>query len=226
MRKLITRDDLFNQVWSNPMTKVANDYGLSDVGLKKICKRHKIPVPGRGYWAKVVHDKNVQVKTLSTQNDPKLEKIAIYASAKSRLSPEVQQRIEEVTWRENQPENKINLSSSPNESHPVVLRMKKKLDSKKPDNNNLINSKAPDLISCSISVESKFRLFSFLNTFLFAMESRGHKIEAGKISVAININGERLPIKITEQTAQPLHGVSSTSLQFKPNGNLVFHIDE
>lgn len=28
-------------------------YGLSDVGLVKICKKLGIPVPGRGYWAKV-----------------------------------------------------------------------------------------------------------------------------------------------------------------------------
>jgi hypothetical protein len=35
------------------MTKVAADLGVSDVAVKKICDKHRIPVPGRGYWAKI-----------------------------------------------------------------------------------------------------------------------------------------------------------------------------
>lgn len=43
-----TLEELFAQVWERPMTKVAADYGISDVALKKICEKHHIPVPGRG----------------------------------------------------------------------------------------------------------------------------------------------------------------------------------
>ena len=46
----LTREELFKKVWERPMTKVAAEYGISDVGLKKICDKHRIPVPGRGYW--------------------------------------------------------------------------------------------------------------------------------------------------------------------------------
>jgi len=35
-----------------PVAKVAESFGLSDVGLAKICGRHRVPVPPRGYWAK------------------------------------------------------------------------------------------------------------------------------------------------------------------------------
>jgi hypothetical protein len=34
------------------MSKLALQYGISDVGLAKVCKRYKIPRPPRGYWAK------------------------------------------------------------------------------------------------------------------------------------------------------------------------------
>ena len=47
----LTREELFKQVWERPMTKAAADYGISDVALKKICDKHRIPVPGRGYPA-------------------------------------------------------------------------------------------------------------------------------------------------------------------------------
>jgi len=46
----LTREELYELVWSEPMVKAAARYGMSDVNLKKICRKHGIPVPGRGYW--------------------------------------------------------------------------------------------------------------------------------------------------------------------------------
>jgi hypothetical protein len=47
----ISRDDLYEIVWSEPMLSACRKFGISDVALAKACRRHRIPVPGRGYWA-------------------------------------------------------------------------------------------------------------------------------------------------------------------------------
>jgi hypothetical protein len=49
----ISRPDLYEQVWTEPMTKVAERLGISDVGLAKACVRADIPTPPRGHWAKL-----------------------------------------------------------------------------------------------------------------------------------------------------------------------------
>jgi hypothetical protein len=49
----LSREDLYELVWSKPMRDLAKDFGISDVGLAKRCRRLGIPVPGRGYWARV-----------------------------------------------------------------------------------------------------------------------------------------------------------------------------
>src|SRR5580700_10492940 len=49
----LSREDLYELVWSKPMLELAKDFGISDRGLAKRCKRLGIPVPGRGYWARV-----------------------------------------------------------------------------------------------------------------------------------------------------------------------------
>src|ERR1700733_11954397 len=49
----ITRTELYDKVWSVPMQKLAVEFGLSGRGLAKLCDRHQIPVPGRGYWARL-----------------------------------------------------------------------------------------------------------------------------------------------------------------------------
>ena len=48
----VTRKQLYEEVWTEPMARLAKRYGLSDVGLAKICAAHNIPRPPRGYWAK------------------------------------------------------------------------------------------------------------------------------------------------------------------------------
>ena len=49
----LSREDLYELVWSKPMRDLAKDFGISDVGLAKRCRRLGIPVPGRGYWARI-----------------------------------------------------------------------------------------------------------------------------------------------------------------------------
>jgi hypothetical protein len=50
---LVTREQLYEQVWTIPTQTLAKQYGISDVGLSKICRRLNVPKPGLGYWAKV-----------------------------------------------------------------------------------------------------------------------------------------------------------------------------
>ena len=58
-RQTLSRQDLYDAVWAKPMREVSRDLGVSDVGLAKLCRRHAIPTPERGYWSKLRHGKSV-----------------------------------------------------------------------------------------------------------------------------------------------------------------------
>jgi len=45
----ISRGELYRLVWEMPLTKLAGEFGISDVGLAKACRRHKIPTPPVGH---------------------------------------------------------------------------------------------------------------------------------------------------------------------------------
>jgi hypothetical protein len=49
----VSRKELYELVWSKPMVELAKDFGLSDVAVAKRCRKLGVPVPGRGYWARV-----------------------------------------------------------------------------------------------------------------------------------------------------------------------------
>jgi hypothetical protein len=52
-RLTLSREDLYELAWSKPISELAKDFGISDVGLAKRCRRLRVPLPGRGYWARV-----------------------------------------------------------------------------------------------------------------------------------------------------------------------------
>lgn len=58
------RKVLYKEVWSEPMGVVAARYGISDVMLKKICKKLEVPTPPRGYWAKIKAGQTISIPSL------------------------------------------------------------------------------------------------------------------------------------------------------------------
>lgn len=64
------RQTLFDDVWNTPVTKLAKGYGLSDVGLRKICVALDVPLPPRGYWAKFAAGKTIPKPPLHKTSVP------------------------------------------------------------------------------------------------------------------------------------------------------------
>ena len=46
------RLELYDQAWAMPMHQLAKLYGVSDVAVAKASRKLRVPLPGRGYWAK------------------------------------------------------------------------------------------------------------------------------------------------------------------------------
>jgi len=58
MSLALTRQELYDLVWSKPMIHVAKCFGISDVMLGKICRDLNVPRPPRGYWASLKANSN------------------------------------------------------------------------------------------------------------------------------------------------------------------------
>lgn len=49
----LTREQLYEAVWTTPIDRLAPRFGVSGVALAKTCRRMGVPTPPRGYWAKL-----------------------------------------------------------------------------------------------------------------------------------------------------------------------------
>ncbi len=72
-RQKEAREELYRRVWEKPVTEVAREEQISDVALRKRCKALEVPLPPRGYWAKLNTGKPVHKTELTkrTHDFPK-----------------------------------------------------------------------------------------------------------------------------------------------------------
>lgn len=92
--RTLTREEMYELVWSKPMLEVAKDFGISDVALAKRCKRLSIPVPGRGHWARVEAGQKPSRPDLPTREvdeaDQYFDRVALTMPARHDDAPEME----------------------------------------------------------------------------------------------------------------------------------------
>jgi hypothetical protein len=85
----LTREQLYELVWSEPMQRIGKQIGISDVRLQSICRRLGIPLPPRGYWNKLHAGKNVIKAQLRPRDLATINEVELSGS----LPPELRAHI-------------------------------------------------------------------------------------------------------------------------------------
>lgn len=86
----LTREQLYDLVWSEPMQRLAKQIGISDVAVAKHCRKLGVPVPERGYWAKLQAGKPVEKVLLPERDLVTIGRVTISGT----LTPELRGRIQ------------------------------------------------------------------------------------------------------------------------------------
>lgn len=95
----LSRQELYDQVWSEPVSKIAPRFGVSDVWFAKLCRAAEVPLPPRGHWAKLAHGKASERPALPPATDGTPEKVTITGSesdqsdARARQKEQVQSEV-------------------------------------------------------------------------------------------------------------------------------------
>ena len=132
----LTRQSLYEEVWSTPMVQLASQYGISDVGLAKICKKLGIPIPGRGYWQKKKSGQAAQPEPLPPLVEGQKEIITLRRSVLPARESGVQARVDS----EKLPDNVIVVEDILSWPHPLVTKTRDSLSKAKQDPCGLLAS--------------------------------------------------------------------------------------
>jgi hypothetical protein len=214
----LTRKELYDLVWSEPMTTVCKRFGITDNGLRKHCKSMNIPTPPIGYWAKLQNGKTVEKIQLPDDYVEKKQNVDLRDVEPSEAKSD--EKIVDLLPRVNkQKELEQQLLNEKGDCFvvPEVLYAKDALiiDTKEKfrlskesssDNNYLKRSPYKNTIKETLDIfvseKSIDRALSIFSTIIKALRYRGYNIKINKESTYAIVAEEEFHINITERKKQ------------------------
>jgi len=203
--RAFTREEFYEMVWSKPLTHLAKELAISDVALHKICKKHNIPNPPAGWWAKKAAGKKVVQTPLTPAKDGVAGKVTITEGDLSREAPLLANVREQARIRASDGDD-----SSAAPSHPIVERTLAKLRKAKPSDIGMVASDGVGHIKCEVAKSSVDRLAIALPRIVRAASLQGFQLVAEKGPAAFNSDTETLGFSINETIAREKHVLTET----------------
>jgi hypothetical protein len=230
----ITRRKLYELVWSEPIMRLAKRYGLSDVGMAKLCTRCAIPRPPRGYWAKKQFGKATRWTPLPNPDDD-FEITMTIPTESEHTSQDVRQANERQATKEKQTELKIEVAETLRGAHGLVSLANQQYQESTKRDNGLLERPDECALTLDVSKDSLRRALLMMDALLKSLEKRGYGVAAGptvtieETPVAFSIS--ELVEKIREQPddhdldGRYEFGHSRFNRRTVPSGRLVLQIN-
>ncbi len=210
---ILTRKELYESVWKEPIVKLAKEWGMSDVGLAKACRRHDIPIPPRGYWAKKEFGKPLPKQPLLPKSRPEDEEV--------RFSPWTAKIHESVS----QNTNDTYLSSISNlevpielsDPHPLVEKTAKLLRNAKKADPFLLPRKNSQVLSVEVTPDTLERGLRVIDTVVKALEECDLQVQIHPESkiTSVTIENETIEFALKEKLENIPHEPTKHELASK-----------
>ena len=220
------------------MQRLAEKYGISDVGLAKVCRKLSIPRPGRGDWARIAAGQIVARTPL-----PKLsQEIRVWKPMSRKKLPQIEQIANEQERLQLE-----RLEQLPGEyvlkhgslSHPLIAQARIVLARATEDDRHILQVRE-QCLDIRVSKNSLGRALRIMAGLISLVESEGFVVKVGKNSreqTTAVIHEQEIAFGIVERTER-LDGISLPSesilkqvlshggrdLSFRPTGQLSLEI--
>lgn len=190
-----TRAELYALVWAEPMSRVAAKYGISGNGLAKACQKAGIPVPERGYWAKLQAGKPVKQPPLEPTPDGQPDAVTITPPGPRYTKPPKPDSVQAKIDAELNTGAKVIVAKTLSNSHWAIEQW---IDENRKKRN--LYRFEPNMLKLYAPLERDDfakRQLLILSTLFKALESRGYTIKPGySFNSASTISRDSLDLEL------------------------------
>lgn len=225
----ITREELYEMVWSEPLSSIAKKYYISENGLQKQCAKLKIPLPSIRYWI-----------SLKAGNQPQdkmpFGEFSGYSTTYLKLREEVEGVKESIQKHlsrlKNEIENdpKVNLKVPDKLMNPdtIIALARDKLYKEKIWNKNQgIISGNSGYLEIEVSPNNFSRALRFMDTMIKGFKNRGHELITKNECINVRVLGEDFHIACREKAKRvTVMGRYGEETKYEPTGILTFRLGE
>lgn len=226
----VTRQELYNLVWSKPMSRLALEYNISDNGLRKICKKFDIPLPLLGHWQKIQYNKKVPVIPLP--KDFKGEDSITLNKGGTKENEEItnfHKLLKEIT-----DDTTLSFKVPDKLSNPdkLISEAKEDFANKSKEKYGIyrgITTTSNGVISISVAPKNCNRALRIMDKIIKLLKQRGHNVFVKSNTTIVEIKGEEIKIRLREKLKRIIikhEKYSWNNTDYVPTGILSFKIDE
>jgi len=226
-----TRKQLYDLVWSKPLSHLAKAYNISDNGLRKICKKHNIPLPKMGHWKKIQYGKKVEVILLPKVDNEKEVQIALNEREAEGKEEHILSKLARISKEiETEYPNFIEVTEQLVKPDVLVREARKELRTKKAS--NWRNHKeciytSIGILSISVEKQNVLRILCIADTLIKLLRKRGHEIIIDGNETKIIVDGEKYKIRFREKhTREYFTDKTWKYSELIPNGKLSIKFDD
>lgn len=236
---VLTREQLYEEVWKEPMSTLGPRYGLSDVGLAKICRRLRVPVPGRGYWRRKEVGQKVRrpaLPKLPAGAKQAMREVHLRKNVSGPAIPEPTGPVAEQQRFEALAENRIVVPEVLEDPHPLVACSVKALRRAKRDHQGYLRPRTGPCLGVQVTLDSVDRSMCIYDALLKALDGRGFAssirpgevpgsiVRVGEEDVSVRVE-EKLERADQEETRMRRPNRFTSERDWKPTGRLVLRIN-
>ena len=208
-KQTLTRNELYEMVWSEPMRTIAKRYNISDVGLRKICIRKNIPVPERGHWTRIRFGYKVRKKRLQKYTgEDKIGLSMSFINDPGTKSPLAQLNALEKEIK-NDPDLQTLVPERLSDPDPLIKQTKISLTDKKSRDrifDGVVTTNAGE-INIRVAPKNIGRAMRIMNTFIKLAKARGHSITFNYDGSCIKIEDVEIPIYFFNKGVKGYHQI-------------------
>ena len=189
----VTRQQLFDLVWSEALLTLSKKYVISDVGLRKMCVRLGIPLPRVGHWAKLPADRPEPVKLPPSRSRERTLSLQVRTGPKEGESGPVSfSDLRKAV--ESDPKLKLVVPDRLTAPDKLIVEAKERLQAKPNQNSQykgVVRSDGDALDIC-VSTGNVPRALRFLDTLIKALRAMGHSVLMEKDNTYALVSGQKI----------------------------------
>ncbi|MGV9003256.1 hypothetical protein [Flavobacterium sp.] len=222
----LSRKELYDLVWSTPLSKITLQYAYNNDGIKKICKQNDIPMPDASYWSKIKYNKKVKIEELNATFIG-VDKIVVTIREKGN-SINVNQTPLTIRTKEIESNPKAPLQVPDKMANPDILIQNTKKRHESKNDKGFNRDSIIDTISIYVQEENYSRALRIMDTFIKLLRFRGHSFSRDRNNWGpyINVNEVLFDFGIREKNKR-IPGVKVyESSTYIPTGILILKIGE
>lgn len=218
----LTRKELYDIVWSTTLSKLTQQYGYTNDGIKKLCKQFEIPMPDGSYWSKLKFNKKFKKEKLNPIFGG-VDKIAL--TIREEGNPvNVDQTPLTIRTKEIENDPKAPLIVPVEITNPDILTIQTKQYWK--GKISFTSNREDNRIIYPIRVEknNRERALRFMDAFTKLLRYRGHTISKQYGDECVLIDGIFIEIDLREASKRVPAKSPYSGTTLEPIGEFIFKI--